>query len=388
MRGALGKGAVTYFRNFLEDINGTQQVGRGDNLLSKAFSNSKLANVAWNINVTLLQPLSLVRAMMMINPVHLARGTFHIPDGIKKAMEHSGTALWKSYGFYDTDISKGLAEQIKNNKTFGDRLKEASMKGPEVMDRIAWGALWKACEYQVSAKNQNLKKGSPEYYDKVVELFEEVVYRTQVMDSVLSKSQIMRSKSGIVKGLTSYMAEPLVSYNMVYGIFSEWNRYSRSGHTIAECRKMYGRKLAGAIGVYGISALAEAGLRTLTTAMRSAGNDEEEEDEKVFLEQLLENLNPLSKIPIGREISSVLQGYGVSSIPGLDTIETFGDAYKVISKMIVEDQEISYKKVHKILKALSYASGHGASNAYRDVIAIWNSTIGLAYPSLIISTNE
>jgi hypothetical protein len=390
MRGSLGKGAVTYFRNFLEDINGSQQAGRGDNMLSKAFSNSKLANVAWNMNVALLQPLSLVRAMTMINPVHLSKGIFGIPSGIKNAMKYSGTALWKSYGFYDTDISKGLAEQIKNNKTFGDKLKEWSMKAPEVMDRITWGALWTACEYQVLAENKALRKGSDEFYSKVVELFEETVYRTQVMDSVLSRSQITRSKSGLVKGLTSYMAEPLVTYNMVYGIYSQWNLHSRSGHSFAECRKKFGKALAIAVGVYGLSALAEAGIRTLTTAMRNAGGDDEEEekDENVFLEQLLENLNPLSKFPIGREISSALQGYGVSSINGLDTIEAFTNAFKTISKMIVEGDEISYKKVHKILKAVSYGTGHGVSNAYRDTVAIWNSTIGKAYPSLIVNTDE
>lgn len=383
MKGALGKGAVAYFRNFLEDINGTQQAGRGDNMLSKVFSNTKLANVAWNLNVALLQPLSLVRAMTMIKPKYLGWGILGIRDGIKQAKEHSGTALWKSYGFYDTDISRGLAEQIKNNKTFGDKLKEASMKAPEVADKLSWGVLWKACEHQVAANNNGLKKGSDEFYDKVVELFEETVYRTQVIDSVLARSQITRSKSGIVKGLTSYMAEPLVTYNMVYGIFSQWNIDSRTGHTFGDCLKKHGKKIAVAVGVYCLSSGLEAAIRTLTTSMRNAGGDDDE-DENVFLEQVLDAVNPLSKIPIGREVSSVLQGYGVSTIPGLDTIEVFNDAYKQILKIFVDGEEVSYKKVHKILKAVSYGTGHGVSNAYRDIVAIWNSTIGQAYPSMKI----
>lgn len=387
MKGALGSGAVTYFRNFLEDINGTQIAGRGDNMLGKAFSNSKLANVAWNLNVALLQPLSLIRATTMVNPIHLAMGTFRIRHGIKKAMDNSGVALWKSYGYRDTDISKSLAEQIKNNKTFWDKLKEWSMKAPEIMDEISWGALWSACEYQVLSDKKGIEKGSQKFYDEVVELFEEVVYRTQVMDSVLSRSQIMRHKSTLVKGLTSYMSEPLVTYNMVYGIFSQWNLDSRKGDKFDTCFKRHGKKLATAIGVYGISALAEAGIRTLTTAMKNAGSGDDDDDE-VFKEQLIDNLNPLGKIPIAREIVSMLQGYGATSIPGLDTVEAFVNAYKAISKMILEGEEVSYKKVQKILKAISYGSGQGASNATKEVVAIWNLTIGKAYPSLFIDTDK
>ena len=385
MKGALGDGAVKYFRNFLEDVNGTQIAGRGDNMLGKAFSNAKLANVAWSLNVALLQPLSLIRATTMVNPIYLAKGTFKIRHGIEKAMEKSGVALWKSFGYRDTDISKSLAEQIKNNKTFGDKMKEWSMKAPEIMDEISWGALWSACEYQVLADNKGIEKGSQKFYDEVSDLFEEVVYRTQVMDSVLSRSQIMRNKSGMVKGLTSYMAEPLVTYNMVYGIFSQWNLDSRKGDNFDSCFKRHGKKLTVAIGAYGLSALAEAGIRTLTTAMKNAGDDD---DDEVFKEQLIDNLNPLNKIPIARELVSALQGYGVSSIPGLDTVEAFVNAYKAISKMIFEGDKVSYKKVQKILKAISYGSGQGMSNATKEVVAIWNLTIGQAYPSLFIDISK
>jgi hypothetical protein len=387
MRGALGSGAVKYFRNFLEDINGTQQAGRGNGLLNKAFSNSKLANVAWNMNVAILQPLALCRAMISIHPKYLAKGLFGIRSGMKSAMEHSGTAIYKSLGYYDTDISLPFAEQIKGDKTFGDKMKEWSMWGAGFMDKVTWGALWKACEHKVLAENKGLTRNSDGFYDKVVEVFDETVYRTQVMDSVLSRSQIMRDKNLIKKGLTSFMAEPLLSYNTVYGVFSEWNQYSRQGHSVAECSKKCGKKLAVSIGVYCISSLAEAGVRTLTSAMRGAGDDEEK-DENVFLEELLSALNPLSKIPVAREIVSAMQGYGVSKIPALNTIEAFVNAYKTIGKIIIDGEEVSYKKVYKLLNAVSSASGHGISNAYRDIVAIWNSTIGQMYPSLIIKTDE
>lgn len=391
MKGSLGKGAVQYFRNFLEDINGTQQAGRGDNITGKLFSNFKLASVSWNLNVSMLQPLSYIRALTVIPLKHLVHGMspFQIKDGISKAMKYSGLALWKSYGYYDTDISKGLAEQIKNSRTFADKLKEASMKIPEIADRITWGALWKSCEYYIADQNPNLQKGSDAFYEKVTDVFNDAICRTQVMDSVLTRSQIMRSKSMVVKGLTSFMAEPLTSYNMVYSVASQWHLDERSGNSTWQCVKKHGKKMAGAVAVYVLASVTESAIRTLTTKMRNAGNDDDDdEDEDVFLQQLLEQLNPLSKFPIGKEISSVMSGYGVSSIPGLNAIESCGNAVKQFKKMIIDGEEISYKKVYKILQSVSYLSGQGASNLYRDVIAMWNSTIGQAYPTLIISTEK
>ncbi len=389
MRGALGDGAVEYFEQFLIDVNGTQPTSKGriDRFMGKLFTNSKLASVAHNINVGLLQPISLIRASTMINPLYLARGFAHIPDGIKKASENSGTALHKSFGYYETDISMTLEEQIKNDKTWLDKHKELSMKSPEIGDRLTWGVLYKACEYQISAQNKDLKKDSPEFTNKVVDLFEETIFRTQVMDSVLTRSQIMRSKSAAAKGITSFMSEPTVTYNMVYGIFSEWNQYSRSGHTTGECRKMFGKKLAGAIGVYCLSAVAEAAVRTLTTAMRNAGADDDDEDKNVFLDQFWSAINPLTKIPGFRDLwSTVIEGYDATELSGYESLTALSKAYEAMTQMIFEGKDVSYKRVHKILQAVSYPTGHGLSNAMRDVVAIWNSTFGKMWPSKIIPT--
>lgn len=388
----LGEGGNKYIRNFLKDLNGAQVDRRGEELVGKLFSNFKLASVAWNINVAMLQPLSYIRALTVLPPKYLMKGMNirRIGDGIQKAMKYSGIAVWKSMGYYDTDISKGLAEQIKHNDTFFDKMKTASMKAPEVADKIAWGALWKACESYVRDSNKEVKIGSDEFYDEVALKFREVVYRTQVVDSVMTRSQLMRSKSGITKGLTSFMSEPTVSYNMVSSIFFEWQLHKKNGNSDNACRKKYGRKLAGAIGVYALSATMEASIRTLTNAMRDAGGDDEDDEAilEEWVKQLIDSANPLSKLPFLREVVSVSQGYDVSATPGLQAIETTGRAFEKLKKIFLEGEEVSYKKVYTILQAVSQWSGQGFSNAYRDVIAIWNVTIAKAYPSLLIKTDE
>lgn len=49
----------------------------------------------------------------------------------------------------------------------------------------------------------------------VADRFDEIVDQTQVVDSVLHRSQIMRSQDKLVQMATSFMAEPTKSYNLL-----------------------------------------------------------------------------------------------------------------------------------------------------------------------------
>ena len=65
-----GTAAQSYFRTLLMDINGVKETtDRGGAL--NLISNYKIAAVAANIRVALLQPTSYVRAMYIVKPKHL-----------------------------------------------------------------------------------------------------------------------------------------------------------------------------------------------------------------------------------------------------------------------------------------------------------------------------
>ena len=49
-------------------------------------------------------------------------------------MQYSGTAVWKSLGYYETDISRSLRGQIQHDDTWKDKVAEASMTLAELMD--------------------------------------------------------------------------------------------------------------------------------------------------------------------------------------------------------------------------------------------------------------
>ena len=184
MEQAFGSDAQKYFRTLMKDVNGLTESGdRGKEIYSKMTSNYKVAAVAANLRVALLQPTSYVRASFLIDPKYLA-AAFLQKNAYKEAMKYSGTAVWKSLGYFDTNIARNMRDQIQHNDSWKDNVVEKTMMGAELGDKLTWGRLWVACKMQTQAQNKGLT--GEELNQKTADLFREVVYSSQVMDSTLT----------------------------------------------------------------------------------------------------------------------------------------------------------------------------------------------------------
>ena len=58
-------------------------------------------------------------------------------------------------------------------------------------------------------RHPDLQPGTEKFYQEVGKRFSEIIDKTQVVDSVLHRTQIMRSENGLTKMATSFMGEPL-----------------------------------------------------------------------------------------------------------------------------------------------------------------------------------
>ena len=128
--------------------------------------------------------------------------------------------LWKDWGFYKMDTSRQMKEVIFDTDSLLHRINNVAMIPAEMGDKIAWNRIWRACEFECMDKHKELKEGSEEFYQEVGRRFGEIIDRTQVVDSVLHRTQIMRSQNAAVKMATSFMAEPLKSYDMLYRAYA------------------------------------------------------------------------------------------------------------------------------------------------------------------------
>lgn len=396
IEGAYGRGANNYIVTLMKDINGKQELGRGEDLPRKMISNYKVASVAANVRVALLQPTSYVRAGMELDPKYLAKGAL-IKGGVQEMMKYSGTAIWKNFGGYDTNISRNIRDQIKHDATAGEQIKEKSMVLAELGDRLTWGALWNACKLEVQDK-QHLS--GEELMQATANRFREVIYLTQVMDSTLTRSHNMRSKSTYASLATAFMSEPTLSYSMVQDAFMDYmdeRKISKNG--TAAWQKTRG-KLVKALGIYAMSAAASAIIESLWDAFR------DDDDYETLLDKILEalfgtkegwfldgnligDLRITTKLPLVKDIVSMFDGY---SNDRMDTAwaANLVKAYKIWKETIdlatgkldkptdatYNGKMTWYGKLYNTLKPLSQMTGFAIANLTRDVSAIWNTTFG------------
>ena len=400
---AYGKDANKYFTTFIKDLNGVNEGGRGEGFAKKMLSNYKVAAVAANLRVALLQPTAYVRAVGVMNPKYLAKG-FAAKSGYKEAEAHSGIALWKQMGFYDTNIGRGVRDQIKNAGTWKDSTVEFLMKGAEWGDRLTWGHLWNACKAEVRDKQ---KLTGDALLKATAERFREVVYSTQVVDSTMTRSQAMRATGVYGAVSTAFMSEPTLSYNLLLKAYTDYTAELRVTGDKKEAWRNASGKIARALATYLVSAAASGLAESIVDACR------DDDEYAMWLEKYLSALigakykdgklsgvNPLesnlfmdvdilSKLPILKDFMSMISGYENDRMD-TEWISNLIDAYRIWDETIKletgemdEPTDVTYNgnmtlygKIYKTLKAVSQATGLPISAASREVVTLWNTIAG------------
>ena len=367
IKDTFGDHAWGYFNTFLKDVNGSTKGDTRDNLGVKFFKNAKVAKVAANIRVTLLQFTSYIRAGAVMDNKYLLRALAHKPK-IAKSTDNCGMVLWKSFGYYETDITRPLTDKIKHTVNVKDKIVDWSLKGAEVADKVTLGVLWNACELEVRDTRKDLTPGTKEFDNEVGLRLREVIYRTQVVDSQLTRSQMMRSKGGWDKVLTTFASESTLSFNLITDLFVSYKLDSRRmGKEVA--KQKHGKYMRKAITAYVVTNVVTSMLATMFDAFRDY--DEEEKDEAYLLRLMLENLATnssfINKIPYINQFTSIISGFTPSRVE-TDWMKNASDAIKEIFKLLVGEGS-GEKAFEKTLRALSDGTGIAGYNLYRDVRA-------------------
>lgn len=421
MTKAYGEVANNFVIEYLQDLNGVKESSdRGTSKTERATSFYKRTAVAANLRVVILQPTAYVRASAVLDYKYLLKA-FTDKTGTKQAtkemMENSGIALWKSLGFFDTDVGRSIRDRIKGKSSKIDDLVDKTMVPAEKGDEVTWARLWRACKLEVQDK-QHLT--GEELLNATAERFREVVYRTQVVDSTMTRSHNMRAGSARAKTVTAFMSEPTVSYNMVMESTRKTAEDAkRMGMRVAVKRN--GKILVRAFQAYVLTEVASAIIESLTDAFRDPDDDP-------FLEKfwtafwgekpesfrdavlgivlgtngnLVGNLNPMGKIPLLKDALRALSGEDVSRMD----MEALTNTYKALAiwdetirlengsldkatKTTYYGNMTTYGKLYQTSKALSQLSGLPMSSAMRETITAWNNTVGIAYPELKARTYE
>lgn len=370
---ALGKDGLKFINNFLMAVNGSALQAEKSGL-SKAAGvltrNAKIASVGANMRVVVQQPTSYARAAMYISPKYLGEALVMKKPDKDLVNKYCGIAQWKRWGFYETNVGPNLRQLIVGDTSFADKTREVMMKPAAMGDDWTLNHLWNACEMETREVYPELERGSEEYYKQVGARMSEIIDRTQVVDSVFHRSQMMRSKNPMDQMLTNFMAEPTKTYNMLMSAISDYadNRRNKAARN----------RLARAFTVYGVTGLMTAAAAAVVDAFRD--DDEEKEWIEKYTDALkgnaVDNLNPIGLLPGVKDVLSLLQGYESSRLDQ-QSIQRIVWAAQEIKKYTEGESNLNlYGLTYKTSQALSSLVGIPASNIMRDVNAIIQTVTG------------
>lgn len=360
---AWGKGGAKYLDTLIKDIN-----GRVDNpdpgMYGKLMQNMKAAAVAGNLRVAIQQPTAMVRAAAELSLMDLGKGAITKSPTLSRKEQwdvmckYAPITQWKDWGFFKMDTSKTMRDVLMGTESpkqaFVDKFMWAAAKG----DELAWRHMWNACEYEVMRSNPELEPGSDAYYRKVGSRFSTVIDKTQVVDSVLHRTQIMRNSDGLVKMSVAFMNEPLKSYNMLYRAFVDARE---SGNYKA---------VRTAAVIYAANAITTALAASLVDMWRDDDKDKKlwEKYLNALMGNAIDGLNPLNMIPLVKDIWSIFQGYSTkrTDLSGIEDIQ------KVTGKWLQYFQgDSKYTIPYLIMETMdstSIITGVPVRNLNRDII--------------------
>ena len=368
--------------------------------MNKFASNYKAAAVGANLRVAILQPTAYVRAWAVMEAGYLRRGLkMSARKGAAEMERYSGIGNWKSMGFYDTNVNRGIRQQLSGEGTAMDTVRDKSMVAAELMDKLTWGALWNACKLETMEK-QGLS--GEELMRATALRFREIVYKTQVVDSTMTRSQNMRSGSMAMKFATAFMSEPTLSYNLVMDAYLNFRDAQRSGTNLEKGNAR--KRMVRSFAAYSVSALAGAIMESLADALRD--DDDYESYLRKFWEafwgwdgNLVSDIRISNKIPFFKDIASVFGGNTVDrmDLASFHDLKEAWDIWKETVELAIGKLDkptsvtyygnmTTYGKIYKALRAISGLSGIPLASSTREVITLWNNTAGILYPDLKVKT--
>ena len=369
---AYGKNAADYLAQFMEDINGGVSRRKETSLRERLLSVFTKNAVAGSLSVAAQQPLSYIRAAMMINPKYLAAGLSpaYWKGSYKEMLTHSGVAVIKEMGKFDMNYGRSMQDYIAPDakeskaKAAVNWISEKSTALPEKMDAMTWTRMWSACKAELKAQNPGMNVKSEEFLNRVAERFNEVMRRTQVYDSVMVKSQNMRSNSYLKKVTTSFMAEPTLSLNV---LADAWQNIKEKGGKMTALK---------ALTTFLLSAAAQAGAKAFFGAGRSPDKKKNRKENFLnkFTQNLLSELNVIGLIPGYSQVMDVLINGELND----DAMGVIGKGVEVVDRIFaLATGEIGKKGLYRDLEdsigqMIQFATKVPAKNIMRDFRAMVN----------------
>lgn len=398
IREQYGNNAVRYMEGFLYKANGL--ANENNTAPPKLYYWNKLANagkkaaVAFNISTAAKQPLSYFRAGIELDTKYLVNAWSDVLpkkkyDALLQEMnENSGIAKIKSLGYSDVGMGHDTRSQYsdqtfkgayKKGEYIKNKFEDASMYLAGKADERTWVRIWDACKMKVEAENGKLTH--QELMSLTTEKFNQVIGRTQVVDSLMDTAPIAYDPK--FKAFFPFSNEPIKTMATLY---YTWNDMKK------------GKGKEGFTKAVSSIVLTNLILEPLVSSMMGVWRDKEDEDPLTYIEKVIEHWTGLG---IGEDsetsftsiiTSEMVDGVFVDPIlSGL--FEIFTDIIQGYSGDVMNSSglydlgESSKRLLNAIMKGEDYKGEKSTYNLTMEFIASVAQILGVPANTLRRDTN-
>lgn len=374
---AYGQKALQYYMNILKDINMPRENGsKWDKWLGSAVGLQRGGAIWGNFRVAIQQPFAYIRAAATMDPKYLLQGLTLNPtkqaEEWELAKKYAPIAQWKDYGFFDIGVGPSMKRLILGNDTLKDKVADIGMQPASMGDTIAWVRLWYASQAQVKAEHPELEVGSEKFYEEAGKIFGHVIDTTQVVDSILHRSEIMKDKSTTVKNATAFLSEPTKTYNMLFRAANDF--VNAQG---PEKRKA-AKALANTLVVWIAAQAVNSAVASLISALRM--HDKDKDLKEKYIEKVIPDFT--DAIQFWNSIPMVKDWLSALTNNEQDDDATYS-ILSLIPKMIIELKKAAKGESKKGPWGLLYQAsqlstfwgGNNLQNPLRDIDGIIDNLI-------------
>lgn len=366
IRNAYGEGATQYIDQLIRDVNGGARTDSVASIINKWMGRAKKAQTMASLSVAIQQPSSILRAGAMIDGKYFLgpKVTEKTHDRTwNEIKQYAPIAIIKEMGGFDVNVGKSTVDYLTDTadyKGFGEKFKamftdeqfrdDVFGRLPALMDEMSWGVIWNAVKREQAELHPNVNGDA--FMKLVANRFTDVIVHTQVYDSVFSRSGMMRSKDTGAKMMTSFMAEPTTTINMLFNTILQSKR--------GKINKAQVAKTAGAI----VASLAlNSALQSIVYAMRDDDEDKRYDEKWIenFYENFFNSLNPLGYIPFLRDVQNAFRGYDAER----SDITLFAELMNAVQGLS-SDELSAWDKVEGVLGSVGNLMGIPLKNILRD----------------------
>ena len=175
------------------------------------------------------------------------------------------------------------------------------------------------------------------------------------------RSQVMRNTDTMSKMVTSFMAEPTRTFNMMRTQYAEAAELWQEGNKVAAISKMN-----KATSVFLINAAAVSAAAAVADTLRGRAPDDDDDDSwlKNFFANFWGNVNPLNMIPVVKDIWGYTDGWGTSNM-AMEGWE------KLVQSAMNLAQNRDAESFKTFAEGLGYVTGLPVKNVIREADSIF-----------------